>query len=403
MASRDEPDVARHLERLEAVTDATLALLDVDAMLTELLDRVVELLVADTAAVLLVDESGEELFARAARGIEEEVRQGVRVPIGHGFAGRIAAERRPIVLDRIDDTTVANPILWEKGIRTMAGVPLISGGAVVGVLHVGSLGSHRFDEEDIQLLRIVADRLAIAVQVRLLEGDRAAAEALQRSLVPSVPHRIGPLEFAARYVPAERGGVGGDWYDVFELDNGDIWVVVGDVVGHGLHAAVVMGRIRSALRSYALMSTSPDEALALTNRKVLHFEVGNMATAAVGVISPPYDEMQLALAGHPPPMVAVPGRATETADIRAGLPLGVSREGARPVASVPLPPGAVVVLYTDGLIERRGEIIDQGLDRLRTVIEPGAPSTVCHRVMAQMIGNTPSEDDVAVLAVRRPG
>src|SRR4051812_3761271 len=403
MASRDEPDVARQLERLEAVTDTTLALLDLDAMLAELLDRVVELLGADTAAVLLVDESGEELFARAARGIEEEVRQGVRVPVGYGFAGRIAAERRPIMLDRVDESTVANPILWEKGIRTMVGVPLMSGGSAMGVLHVGSLGSHRFDDDDIQLLQIVADRLANAVQVRLLQGDRVAAEALQRSLVPSAPPRVGPLEFAARYVPAEHGGVGGDWYDVFELDNGDIWVVVGDVVGHGLHAAIVMGRIRSALRSYALLSSSPDEALALTDRKILHFELGRMATASVGVISPPYDEMHIALAGHPPPVVAGPGRPTEIADIRAGLPLGVSLGSARPVATVPLPAGTVVVMYTDGLVERRGEVIDQGLDRLREAVAPGPPATICQRVMAHMIGNTPSEDDVAVLAVRRPG
>jgi putative methionine-R-sulfoxide reductase with GAF domain len=403
MASSDEPDVARQLERLEAVTDTALAALDVDAMLTELLDRVVELLGADTAAVLLIDESGKELFARAARGIEEEVRQGVRVPIGRGFAGRIAAERRPIMLDRIDQSTVANPILWEKGIQTMVGVPLISGGSVVGVLHVGSLGSHRFDDDDIQLLRIVADRAASAVQVRLLKGDRMAAEALQRSLLPSTPHRVGPLEFAARYVPAERSGVGGDWYDVFELDNGDIWVVVGDVVGHGLHAATVMGRIRSALRAYALLSPSPDEALALTDRKVLHFEMGNMATVAVGVISPPYDEMHISLAGHPPPVVAVPGRPAELVDIRAGLPLGVNLKGTRPVGSVPLPPDSVVVLYTDGLVERRGEVIDQGLDRLREAVAPGPPAAVCHRVMAHMIGNTPSEDDVAVLAFRRPG
>jgi putative methionine-R-sulfoxide reductase with GAF domain len=403
VATSDEPDVGRQLERLEAVTDTALALLDVDAMLTELLDRVVELLGADTAAVLLVDESGGELFARAARGIEEEVRQGVRVPVGYGFAGRIAAERRPVMLDRINESTVANPILWEKRIQTMVGVPLISGGSVVGVLHVGSLGSRRFDDDDVQLLQIVADRLASAVQVRLLEGDRAAAEALQRSLVPSVPHHVGPLEFAARYVPAERGGVGGDWYDVFEVDNGDIWVVVGDVAGHGLHPAIIMGRIRSALRAYALLSSSPDEALALTDRKVRHFELGNMATAAVGIISAPYDEMQITLAGHPPPVVAAPGRPAEVAAIPAGLPLGVTSASSRPVVSVPLPAGAVVVLYTDGLVERRGEVIDEGLDRLRAAVTPGPPSAVCHRVMAQMIGNTPSEDDVAVLALRRPG
>ncbi len=128
-----------------------------------------------------------------------------------------------------------------------------------------------------------------------------------------------------------------------------------------------------------------------------------MATVAVGVISPPYDEMHVALAGHPPPVVATPMRPAEIADIRAGPPLGVDLAATRPVASVPLPAGAVVLLYTDGLVERRGELIDQGFDRLREAVVPGPASALCHRVMAHMIGNTPVEDDVAVLAVRRTG
>ena len=277
------------LAGIQAITDTALAFLDVDDLLKELLDRVLEILGADTAAVLLLDEAGEELFARSARGLEEEVRQGVRVPLGRGFAGRIAAERIPVVLNQIDETTVWNPILWQKGIRAMLGVPLISGGALVGVLHVGTLWDRVFTGDDIELLQVAADRVAAAVRVRLLEAERDAAEALQRSLLPSTPPRLLGLEFDARYVPAERGGIGGDWYDVFVVDNGDVWLVAGDVAGHGMRAAVVMGRLRSALRAYALVAGTPDEVLSLTNRKVQHFEVGQMATVAVAVLSPPYD------------------------------------------------------------------------------------------------------------------
>ena len=119
-----------------------------------------DILDADTAAVLLLDEASGELVARAARGIEEEVREGVRVPLGAGFAGRIAATKGPIQLTRVDSTTVANPILWEKGIKVMLGVPLLSGQRLLGVLHVGRLDDRPFSDEDLGPLRVVADRVA---------------------------------------------------------------------------------------------------------------------------------------------------------------------------------------------------------------------------------------------------
>lgn len=396
-----EQTVEERLERIRVVTDAALGFLDVEDLLVELLDRVLEILGADTASVLLTDESGRELFARAARGLEEEVRQGVRVPIGRGFAGTIAAERRPIILDRVDATTVANPILWQKGIRAMLGVPLITGGTVIGVLHVGTVGDRRFGDDDIEVLQLVAERIAGAVRVRVLEGERDAAEALQRSLVPSVPPRLAGLEFAARYVPTEHGGIGGDWYDVFEVDNGDIWIVTGDVVGHGLRAAVVMGRLRSALRSYALLGVTPDEVLRLTDRKVQHFEVGQMATCAVAMVSPPYNEASIVSAGHPPIIAVTPGQPAAFVDAIAGPPLGVGIDLPWPVTKVPLPPGGVLFFYTDGLIERRDEDLDLSLDRLRAAVTADRPEVVCQQVMAAAVGAREPQDDIAILAVRR--
>ena len=127
------------LRRIEAVTDAALAHLGVEELLVELLDRVRELLSVDTAAVLLLDQSAQFLIATAARGIEEEVRQGVRIPLGKGFAGRIAAQKRPVYLAQVDHSNVLNPILREKGIRSLLGVPLLAGGNAIGVLHVGTL------------------------------------------------------------------------------------------------------------------------------------------------------------------------------------------------------------------------------------------------------------------------
>jgi signal transduction protein with GAF and PtsI domain len=237
------------LRRIESVTDAALAHLDVEDLLVELLDRVRELLEVDTAAVLLLDSSGQQLVATAARGIEAEVRQGIHIPMGKGFAGRIAAERQPVIIEQVDHTNVLNPVLLEHGICSLLGVPLLSSGTVIGVLHVGTLAPHRFTDDDISLLQIVADRVAFATQARRAEVQRTAAAVLQRSLLPARLPVVPGLEFAARYVPAENGGVGGDWYDVFTLPTGWLCLVIGDVVGRGLGAADVMGRLRSALRA----------------------------------------------------------------------------------------------------------------------------------------------------------
>ena len=176
-----------------------------------------ESLDADTAAVLLVAKGDAELVATAARGLEEEVREGFRVPIGTGFAGRIAARRGPIRLDRVDATTVTNPILWEKGVQVMLGVPLLTADELLGVLHVGRLDDRPFTDHDVALLQVVADRVAGAIQSRTLALERAAAVLLERSLLPGRLPRFPGLELAARYVPAEGEVVGGDWYDVFTL------------------------------------------------------------------------------------------------------------------------------------------------------------------------------------------
>jgi signal transduction histidine kinase len=169
-----------HLARLQAVTDAALAHLELDELLDELLLRIHAILDVDTCAILLHDESTDELVARAAVGIEEEVEQGVRIPVGGGFAGRIAAERRPIVLHDVDRAHVLNPILYEKGIKTLLGVPLIARDTVIGVLHVGSLVPREFDEDDVELLRLAGERAATAIDhARLFEAERKARRQLE--------------------------------------------------------------------------------------------------------------------------------------------------------------------------------------------------------------------------------
>jgi putative methionine-R-sulfoxide reductase with GAF domain len=388
------------LRAIQSITDAALSRLDDGELLAELLERTRDALQADTAAVLLLDYSSGQLIATAAAGLEEEVKQGVRVPVGRGFAGRIAAERRPVILDHVDHTTVLNPILWAKGIQSMMGVPMVAGGRVIGVLHVGSLTPRRFTGDDIELLQMAADRAAAAVQSMTAQVDRLAAAALQRSLVPAALPAVPGTELAARYVPGS-GAVGGDWYDVFTLPTGELCVVIGDVAGSGLPAAVIMGRMRSALRAYALETRDPAEVLDRLDRKMQHFEADAMATVLYAVIDPGLDRMHICLAGHFPPVIAYPGRPAALAKVETGVIIGVADPVRRPVTTVPIQPGTLLCFYTDGLIERPGELIDDGLARLCDAVTAQSPGAACAAVMQALVGSGPARDDIALLMIQR--
>jgi signal transduction histidine kinase len=164
-----------HYRRLEVVTDSALAHLDLDELLDELLARIRDVLAVDTAAILLLDDTGSALVARAAAGIDQLVEQGLRIPVGKGFAGRVAAERSAILIEDVDHADVLNPLLRETGIKTLLGVPLLVTGRSIGVLHVGSFTPREFDPSDVDLLQLVADRAAIAIEhARLFAAERRA-------------------------------------------------------------------------------------------------------------------------------------------------------------------------------------------------------------------------------------
>src|SRR5215467_8827886 len=394
-------DLEDRLRDIQAITDAALSRLDDRELLAELLERTRAILHADTAAVLLLDFSSGELIATAAAGLEEEVRQGVRVPVGRGFAGSMPAEHQPVILDHVDHDTVLNPILWAKGIRTLMGVPLIAGGKVIGVLHVGALTPREFTKEDLELLQMAADRAATAVRSLTAHDDRVAAAALQRSLLPFALPAADGAEMAVRYVPGE-GTVGGDWYDVFTLPSGQLGVVIGDVTGSGLPAAVIMGRMRSALRSYALDTCDPAEVLSKLDRKMQHFEPGALATVAYAVFDPGLGRVHICSAGHYPPVIAAAGQPAELADVPAGLLIGAAPGVQRQVATIDISPGTLMCFYTDGLIERRGQTIGHGLARLCEAVTAQPPDAACAAVMAALVGNEPGRDDIALLMFRRP-
>lgn len=212
-----------------------------------------------------------------------------------------------------------------------------------------------------------------------------------------------------RYLPAE-GDLGGDWYDVFTLPNGKTAFVMGDVEGHGLKAAVVMGRLRSALRAYALDHDDPAEVLQRLDRKLCYFESEISATVIYALTEPPFDQVVLCSAGHPAPLIAREGHEpAELADVPTGLLLGVDPEGDRQSEKIALPPGTALAFFTDGLVERPvgpdGQP-DQYGERLELVLKAFSPDhnaeTACSRILAVGLGDESVEDDIALVVLRRP-
>jgi anti-sigma regulatory factor (Ser/Thr protein kinase)/putative methionine-R-sulfoxide reductase with GAF domain len=396
------PERAANLYRL---SDPILSDLGLDALLRELLLRIREILEVDTAAILLLDEETAELVPRAADGLEEEVERGIRVPLGEGFAGRVAAERAAIAIFNLGDADIVNPILRERGIRALLGVPLVVEGAVIGVLHVGSLVPRDFGTADAVVLELAAARAAPAIErARLfaaLEGEHRGAVALQRSLLPARLPDLADATVAARYLPA-RDEVGGDWYDVVTLPMGRIGLAIGDVAGHGVRAAALMGQMRAALRAYALENHSPAVVLELLDRMLRATRERAMATVIYAVIEPETGRVTYASAGHPPPVLV---RAAEARLIQpaTGPPVGVVADSLYDEAEIELHPGETLLLYTDGLVEVRGEALDRGLERLVGAARGiTAPHALCERILEALVPSGGGSDDIAVVALHNP-
>jgi signal transduction histidine kinase len=178
------------LRRIQAVTDAALTHLAVEDLFDALLERIRDALEADTCAILLLDEDRNELVARAAKGIEEEVEHGVRIPVGMGFAGRVAAERRPVILPEVNHANVLNPILRERGIKSLLGVPLLARGRVLGIVHVGTLSPRDFTPDDVELLEVVAERVALGLERALIHDELLKLGQVKHDFIVTAAHEL---------------------------------------------------------------------------------------------------------------------------------------------------------------------------------------------------------------------
>jgi serine phosphatase RsbU (regulator of sigma subunit) len=348
----------RHADQLRGLADAALAV----------------------NSTLSVDEMLERIGERASAIV------GAERSTVHVAAGGVDAPERPL----------------RDGDRLAA--PLIDrGGRPRGLIALSGKRDGEFTEDDESILVQLAHMASVAIEnASLYEHEAGIARTLQKNLLPEEPPDIPGVATCWRYIAGGDGvDVGGDWYEVIPLADGRVGVAIGDVVGRGVGAAAMMGHLRIALRAYALEDESPAQVARRTAHFVRTLDRDQMSTCVYAVLDPATGELSSANAGHPPPIVvSSDGRAGFLAG-KPGLPFGVADETEYTEARGRLEPGAMLLLYTDGLVEKRGESIDAGLERLRAAAE-GAPAhadALCDRVLEALIAGG-REDDVAVLAVR---
>jgi PAS domain S-box-containing protein len=403
-ASEQSELALTQMSRLERLADVALRASTLDELLEELVAAVQAALGSDRATMLLLGP-GNELVVRAAAGIDPEVASDVRVPLGEGIAGTIAASRRPRIIDDLSEVEAVSAYLRDAG-GSLAGVPLLFQDRLLGVLHTSSDRTFAFGGEDLEYLKLAAERAAIAIeQARLFERERDIAAALQQSLLPDSFPPLPGVSVAASYLPASDGArVGGDWYDAVPLGDGRVLLAIGDIVGHGIQAAAAMGQVRNALRAYGNEDPSPASIFTRINDLLCDTAEDLFCTAFCAVVDPWAQTIVYSDAGHPATLVL-----TRTGEVRAleearSTPLGALRGAVYQERTEILEPGAIIFAYTDGLIESRQESLETRLGVLAEAVSAAAglplprfPDAIGAKLLG---GESEREDDVAMIAVQ---
>jgi PAS domain S-box-containing protein len=416
---RAERERRRTLEAQRFLAE-TARLLDAPLEPVAMLRQIATLAVPDRAELCVIDllASDGEIEGVAVASVDprigaalERIRREypVRADGDHPVA-RVIRTGRSEVLEELTDETYQRiaqgpahlDLMRKLHYHSALVAPLVARGRTLGAISLLYLDAgRRYTGDDLELLEEVARRAALALDnARLYEREHRIAETLQRSLLPERLPSVAGLELAARYEPGQ-GDVGGDWYDVVALPDGRIACVVGDVVGRGIEAAATMGQLRNAVRVYALERADPSEVVNRVDSLVDTLGVSEMATLAYVLIDPDGGRIEIASAGHPPPLVLEADGTTRYLESGRSGPLGVSLQGTHRSASEAFAPGALLLLYTDGLVERRGEVIDEGLERLAAAARsaPRALDALADHVVAELLPG-PRDDDVALLAIR---
>ncbi|WP_432520498.1 SpoIIE family protein phosphatase [Kineococcus sp. SYSU DK006] len=388
----------------------------------ELADTVVHrglaVLGADGGAVAV--RSGEELRLSLTESLGPQAAAAwSRVPVDHAMPVALAAATgRRIVLPDLEAVLAAAPgmdeVVAATGMQAWICLPLRAGGATLGSLAVGWREPQRFAERDLELVDAFAAQCAQTLAgLQAAEAERGMSEALQRSLL-TAPVQPEGMRVAVRYLPAGQGArVGGDWYDGFSSPDGATVLAIGDVAGHDREAAAQMGQLRNLLRGVcAALGATPAQVLAGLDRAMHQLHVPSVATAVLAHVEPPEGEgeeggvrrLRWSNAGHLPPVLVAPGADARLLDTPPDLLLGLQPEAPRHDHTASLPPGSTLVFFTDGLVERRGEDLHVGLERLRRRVadlRDRSAEEVCDALVADL-GDT-REDDVAILVLHVAG
>ncbi|MGW0337798.1 PP2C family protein-serine/threonine phosphatase [Streptomyces sp. NPDC003011] len=288
--------------------------------------------------------------------------------------------------------------------RPLLCVPLTTRRAPLGVLTLSPPGDS-WDPDDAVMLIELARRASTAIDnARRFEHNRDIAETLQRALLTDLPAKPD-LSLAARYLPATHGlNIGGDWYDAFRQPDGSLITVIGDVTGHGLHAAVMMSQLRTALRAYAVDGGSPGQLLTRLHMFLHHLQPDLYATAVIARFRPGDPTLTWAAAGHPPPVLRTPDGRVHTLDAKPGAMLGIPLRQQIEDHFAPLVPGSTLALYTDGLVERRAQGIDPGIERLADALGGFGSAEleadlegVADRILTPLLSDSERDDDVCLL------
>ncbi|MEV6019124.1 SpoIIE family protein phosphatase [Streptomyces sp. NPDC051997] len=376
---------------------------------------------ADASAALTASLNVEEILAHLPRLLVPDYARSVDVWLfapedrarGHVVrpAAAVAAARtgrphyaadRPGRLPGVEDLP---PSVLHPG-QPLLCIPLASRHTPVGVVTL-TPSREGWSADDTVMLVELARRAGVAIDhAQRFEHNRDIAETLQRALLTDLPATPG-LSLAARYLPATHGlNIGGDWYDAFRQPDGGLVAVMGDVTGHGLHAAVMMSQLRTALRAYAVDGGTPGRLLTRLHAFLNHLQPDLYATAVIARFHPDEPEVTWAAAGHPPPVLRAPDGEVRVLDARPGAMLGIPLHQEIRDHTALIPPGSTLALYTDGLVERRREGIDPGIRRLAEALSAERAVDLdrdlegaADRILHPMLRDSQRDDDVCLLLV----
>ncbi|MFE2352162.1 SpoIIE family protein phosphatase [Kitasatospora cineracea] len=434
IAEREAAGVRRSLALLNEASTHIGSTLDLETTAKELLDVIVPqfcdvatvdlytaLLTGDSAPLTANPESGElrrvavsSVVGNAPSVLGSERAGGVRVAEAGGtlcYPPRSPHARALRTGRSVVPHPGPDPLL-----RSTLVVPLVARDQVLGLVQLSrAIGSEPFDAREVAIAEELVARAAVCVDnARLYRREHERALILQRSLLPPGNPAASGLEIARRYLPSNNNTeVGGDWFDVIPLPGSRTALVIGDVMGRGLRAAVAMGQLRTAVRTLAMLDLDPEEVLSALDE--IARGLGNdedpdrssaevyLATCVYAVYDAVKQRCTFANAGHLPPVLLAPGQGARTITVPPGLPLGVGGEPFEEV-TVDLPEGAVLALYTDGLVESRKHQLDEGIDAFRAALEAGSEriEELCDQVLDELNPHH-GEDDIALLMAKVKG